>query len=69
MNQLKKNSAPNNFYIKSNIYLFRGIQQKRRNNTSDRFLSCLCGSELMQYKADETNHFLSCLCGSERVRT
>ncbi len=31
----------------------------------DKFLSCLCGSELLEDMEHFTVQFLSCLCGSE----
>ena len=29
------------------------------------FLSCLCGSELVEHRGRRCSSFLSCLCGSE----
>ena len=34
-----------------------------------RFLSCLCGSELAEFRRGIQGAFLSCLCGSEQVYT
>ena len=32
------------------------------------FLSCLCGSDLIDYMRKDLAKFLSCLCGSDRVK-